>query len=38
MLRSMIEDLAQVDPEIKKLIDEENERERDTVRLIASEN
>ncbi len=38
MLRSMIEDLAQVDPEIKKLIGEENERERDTVRLIASEN
>ena len=30
--------LAQVDPEIQKLIDQENERERDTVRLIASEN
>jgi len=30
--------LSQTDPEISKLIDEENVRERDTVRLIASEN
>jgi glycine hydroxymethyltransferase len=31
-------DLAQVDPEIAKLIDEENRREHETMRLIASEN
>lgn len=31
-------DLAQVDPEIAKLIDEENRREHDSMRLIASEN
>jgi glycine hydroxymethyltransferase len=30
--------LSQVDPEIQKLIDEENRREHDTIRLIASEN
>ncbi len=30
--------LLEVDPEISKLIDEEDRRERDTVRLIASEN
>jgi glycine hydroxymethyltransferase len=39
MLRAMTEPaLAQVDPEIAKLIDEENVREHDTIRLIASEN
>lgn len=32
------EDLAQVDPQIAKLIDEENRREHETMRLIASEN
>jgi glycine hydroxymethyltransferase len=31
-------DLVQVDPEIAKLIDEENRREHETMRLIASEN
>jgi glycine hydroxymethyltransferase len=31
-------DLAQADPEIAKLIDEENRREHETMRLIASEN
>jgi len=31
-------DLSRVDPEIQKLIDEENRREHDTIRLIASEN
>ncbi len=31
-------DLAHVDPEIAKLIDEENRREHETMRLIASEN
>jgi glycine hydroxymethyltransferase len=30
--------LSSVDPEIQKLIDEENQREHDTIRLIASEN
>ncbi|HEY2370143.1 MAG TPA: serine hydroxymethyltransferase [Polyangiaceae bacterium] len=30
--------LSQVDPEIQKLVDEENLREHDTIRLIASEN
>src|SRR3954452_16074722 len=30
--------LSQVDPEIQKLIDDENVREHDTMRLIASEN
>src|ERR1700692_345036 len=30
--------LSSVDPEIQKLIDEENHREHDTIRLIASEN
>jgi len=39
MLRAMNEPaLAQIDPEIAKLIDEENVREHDTIRLIASEN
>ncbi len=39
MLRAMTEPaLAQIDPEIAKLIDEENVREHDTIRLIASEN
>jgi len=32
------QDLAHVDPEITKLIEEENRRENDTMRLIASEN
>jgi glycine hydroxymethyltransferase len=31
-------DLAQADPEIAKLVDEENRREHETMRLIASEN
>lgn len=39
MLRRMPEPtLAQADPAVAKLIEQENERERDTVRLIASEN
>jgi glycine hydroxymethyltransferase len=38
-LRAMTEPgLSQVDPEIQKLVDEENLREHDTIRLIASEN
>jgi glycine hydroxymethyltransferase len=32
------QDLARIDPEIAKLIDEENRREHETMRLIASEN